>query len=356
MREWGLFAASRCNSNFRGALILTLAEFYILMNLNSQSPRPIPNFSSILKEASSGRANLINIFGDSFAASLAIFFARVRRFTRNQHLDIKLPLLLLVITFLGVSWLMFQSSYSINYGIDSATRPGRLTAPKGGFPLNNYTLLKDVGTLFGATITIFFAMSNMHREYHYKKRDKASAYVSVWHSKESMEIRNAVTALKDETFWNQHSVDFDLSSFNQCHSILADYKKSANGVEILQKMQSEILKKLYANTKDAKNLRDQVDLLLSLFEHMGLDVKERVVDSEYLKDYFYAVVVDNYEFFRKYIEYKQIRNSSRIACCNLVYLAQTWEKEGCTPELPRISLRPPIITSEDLKSVYDHKK
>jgi hypothetical protein len=88
---------------------------------------------------------------------------------------------------------------------------------------------------------------------------------------------------------------------------------------------------------------------------MGQDVKDHVTDSDYLKDYFYSIVVDTYELFRKYIEYAQISYSSRMLYCNIVFLAQTWEKEGNLPELPRICLRPPIITTDDLMDVFELK-
>jgi len=315
----------------------------------------VPNYSHILKEVSGGRANLINIFGDSLAANLAVFTARLRKFIRNRHLDINLPRTLLFLVFLIVAWLMIESTNNCK---DCST-----LAKKE--PLNNYELIKDIGALAGATITILFAMTNMHREYHYKKREKASTYVSAWHSQDYFTIRQVVDKLKSEVLWDIYPTRFNINVFDKCHSVVAGYKQNADGIEILQKVQSSILARLYTNhttdntddktKQDHRNEKDSVDCFLSFLEHMGQDVKEHVADSDYLKDYFYSIVVDNYELFRKYIEHKQIDRSNRMIYCNIIFLAQTWEKEGNLPELPRICLRPPIVTTEDLTNVYDLK-
>jgi hypothetical protein len=222
-------------------------------------------------------------------------------------------------------------------------------------PLKNYNLIKDLGAFAGATITILFAMTNMHREYHYKKREKASQYVSDWRSCDYSRIHQAVNTLKLELLWDKHPTRFNAAIFDRCHSAVAEYKRNADGIEMLQQVQSEILERLCGKNKKNEE-KHSVDSLLNFFEHMGLDVKNHVADSDYLKDYFYPIVVDTYELFRKYIEYVQIDRSSRITYCNIVFLAQTWEKEGDLPELPRICLRPPVITTEDLMKVFDHKK
>jgi len=156
---------------------------------------------------------------------------------------------------------------------------------------------------------------------------------------------------------------FDPVLFNKCHSVVAEYKKNADGIEILQHVQSGILKRLASKkyTNAQVNIpraaleeqqaieKDAVTSLLNFFEHMGLDVKNRVADSDYLKDIFYDALVDTYELFRKYIEYVQISRSTRMVYCNLIFLAQTWEKEGDLPTLPRICERPPVVTSEDME-------
>ena len=229
----------------------------------------------------------------------------------------------------------------------------------------SYDLIKDVGTLFGAMITILFVMKNMHREYHYKSRAKSSEYMSAWHSTEFSKLLVIVNQLKKDLFWDKHATGFDPVLFNKCHSVVADYKKNADGIEILQRVQSDILKRLASRkyTDAQVNIprgaldeqqaieKHAVSSLLNFFEHMGLDVKNKVADSDYLKDIFYDVLVDTYELFRKYIEYVQIVRSSRMVYCNLIFLAQTWEKEGDLPALPRICERPPVITSEDMETL-----
>jgi hypothetical protein len=309
-----------------------------------------PNYSHILKEASGGKANLVNIFGDSLAATLAVLGARFGKCIRNRHLDINLPCSLIFFIFVAVAWLMIKSPNNCKDCNTPANQSAKID------PLKNYELIKDVGTLAGATMTILFAMANMHREYHYKKREKASQYISIWHSQEFSSIRRIVNNLKSEVFWDDHPTQFNLSVFDRCHSIIGEYKQNADGIEILQSAQSAILKRLQnKRSKDHEAEKHAVDSFLSFLEHMGQDVKDHVTDSDYLKDYFYSIVVDTYELFRKYIEYAQISYSSRMLYCNIVFLAQTWEKEGNLPELPRICLRPPIITTDDLMDVFELK-
>jgi hypothetical protein len=308
-----------------------------------------PDYSKILKEASGGRANLISIFDDSFAAALAVLLARFRKFFRNRHLDISIPRTFIVLVFVTVAWSMIVNSNNFKDCSTSANQAAKIE------PYKNYDLIKDLGAFAGATITVLFAMTNMHREYHYKKREKASQYISDWRSFDNSSIRKTVNTLKSELFWDKHPTRFNPGIFDICHSAVAEYKRNADGVEMLQQVQSDILERLCGKHMN-NDEKHSVDSILSFFEHMGLDVKNHVADSDYLKDYFYAIVVDTYELFRKYIEHAQIDRSSRITYCNLVLLAQTWEKEGNLPELPRMCLRPPVITSDDLMKVFEHKK
>ena len=201
-------------------------------------------------------------------------------------------------------------------------------------------------------------MVNMHREYHFKQREKASEFIKRWQSGDMHEIVNTVGKFKTSMFWNKHPTQFDRDLFDVCHSVVAELKRNADGIETLQSVQSEILKSLYEKTNNPNETntrrqnKDAVDSLLDFFEHMGQDVKNHVADSDYLKDFFYSDVIDNYELFRKYLEYDQISKSKRSSYCNFVYLAQAWEKQGGLPVLPRICIRPPVITAEDLNRVY----
>ena len=167
-------------------------------------------------------------------------------------------------------------------------------------------------------------------------------------------LKRNIQGIFNEDFFDQHPTRFNHELFNKCHSILLELKKTPDGVTILEETQSRILERL-ENVGD-KSEKHNVQSVLSFFEHMGQDVKCNVADSDYLKDYFYAVVINYYEFFRKYIEFLQYDQSRRIRYCNFVYMAQTWEKEGFLPELPTICNRPLVITSTDLNKIYMARK
>ena len=216
---------------------------------------PPPDYSEILKEASGGRANLINIFGDSFAAALAVLAARFKKFFRHRHLDINVPRTLIFLVFATVAWLMIESSNNCRDCIKPAEQAAKIE------PFKNYDLIKDLGAFAGATITVLFAMTNMHREYHYKKREKASQYISDWRSFDDSNIRKTVNALKSELFWDKHPTRFDLGVFDRCHSAVADCKRNADGIEMLQEVQSDILKRLCGKNKN-NDEKDSVDSLL----------------------------------------------------------------------------------------------
>jgi hypothetical protein len=259
----------------------------------TNKPQP-QDYPQILKEASGGRANLINIFGDSFEATLAALVARFRKFFRNRHLDIHIPRSSIALVFVVVAWLMTESSS--NYK-GYSTPPNQIARIE---PLKNYDLIKDLGAFAGAAITVLFAMTNMHREYHHKKREKASQYISKWLSADYSCIRQVVNSLKHEILWDRHPTRFNADIFDICHSAVAEYKRNADGIEMLQKIQSEVLVRL-CGKKKKKDEKHSVDSLLSFFEHMGQDVKNHVADSDYLKDYYYPVVIETYELFRKSI-------------------------------------------------------
>jgi hypothetical protein len=308
-----------------------------------------PDYPSILRQASGGKAGLKTIFGDSLASLVAEIGVRSRRFFRNRHLDLLIPVSILVLSASSVALIMTQQHYRNS---QETTAAG---SNKEGFSSEEYKFINDLALLVGATITILFTMMSMHREYHYKKREKASEYIRAWNSTDFADTLVRVGDLRSELFWDKHPTEFDPNLFDICHSAVGEFKRNANGVETLQKVQSDILRKLYDGGSGSKDLKNAVDQLLDFFEHMGLDVKNHVADSEYLKDFFFATVIDNYELFRKYIEQIQISRSGRSYYCNFVYLAQTWEKEGTMPKLPRICLRPPIVTEEDMEYVYEKR-
>jgi hypothetical protein len=202
----------------------------------------------------------------------------------------------------------------------------------------------EVVTFLSAGVGVLFAMTNLHNQYHYRKLEAASKYIEQWNSEDFHQSRLKLRDVTNEEFYRKHPIAFNEENFNTCHSELIELKGSPDGIETLKLVQSNILYRLLSKKEEAQN----VEKILSFFEHMGQDVKCNVADSEYLKDYFYLVVINYYEFLRKYIEYHQFRRCHRLIFSNFVYLAQTWEKAGTPLSLPKICRRPLVLTSSDL--------
>lgn len=254
---------------------------------------------------------------------------KIRKLIRVLHLDINIPIGILLLILLGSSMQMIKNKKS------------------------DYELVKDLGALTGVGWGILFAMSSLHGQYHYNKRGKASEYIEEWRSDKMVTLRRITKEIFKEAFFEEYPTPFNPNLFNKCHSILTELKKTPDGIEILEEAQSKILERLEKTGNEEE--KHKVQSLLSFFEHMGQDVKSDVADSDYLKDYFYAIVISHYEFFRKYVEYEQYDTSCRLKYCNFVYMAQTWEKEGFLPELPKICNRPLVITSRDIKKIKKAK-
>ena len=85
-----------------------------------------------------------------------------------------------------------------------------------------------------------------------------------------------------------------------------------------------------------KNRRD-IYTILEFFEHMGLDVKLDVVDENYLKEFFFVVITNYYEIFKKFICYRNEKFNNKIVYCNFVYLAQLWEQHRLPPRADKNS-------------------
>lgn len=259
--------------------------------------------------------------------SLVIFLEtcqlKLKTLLKRQHLDINLPR--------GVVVLTIIISLSVI-----------LTDQKKSW----YERVKDLAPIVGVGSTLLYAMSNAHAAYHYKKREKSSSYINEWCSERMLEHQVVIGNMFRQVFDAKHESRFNALLFNRCHSRAVELKRSPDGIQKLESIQTEILFRILK--KENAREKQAVNAALVLFEHMGQDVKERVADSEYLKDFFYGLLLSYYEFLRKYIEYLQYCNSCRVRFCNFVYLAQTWEKEGDLPELPRICYRPLVITSADI--------
>ena len=259
---------------------------------------------------------------------------RFRNYYRRFHLDINIPRSILFFLLVGSLYMILTDT---NCTDNKNCR-------------DNYEKAKDTGTILGAGIGILFAMTTLHNQYHYNKLSRSSKYVEKWYGEEFSKVLEKIRPLVTEEFYSQSPQTFNSKLFNTCYSSILELKKSTDGRQTLQVFQTNILKRLLNNHDEIKIAHQ----LFDFFEHMGQDVKLHVADSEYLKDFFYEIVITYYELFRKYIEYCQVRDCNRSIHCNFAYIAQTWEKEGHPPELPSICKRPLIITYNDLKLSSTH--
>ena len=291
--------------------------------------QPSPDHSKNLQDTNLAGYRHLILPGRSPILALESFLVKLRKFVRTQHLDINIPRALIIIILLGSIILMTKRQK------------------------DDYELVKDLGALTGVGTGIIFAMSNLHNQYHDKKRSRASEYIQEWRSENMIPFRRSTKNIFVQVFFDQYPTRFNSNLFNKCGSVLLELKKTPDGVENLEEAQSKILVRLLSKNHDTE--RHEIQVVLSFFEHMGQDVKCNVADSDYLKDYFFSIVINHYEFLRKYIEYEQYDRSRRLKYCNFVYLAQTWEKEGFVPELPRICNRPLVITAKDIQKANEAK-
>ena len=125
---------------------------------------------------------------------------------------------------------------------------------------------------------------------------------------------------------------FDARQFNEAKNTLADFKSTPGKLAMLATMQTECMESLYQ--KDNKKVREALNEILNFIEGLSQDVKLNVADPDYLKDYFYYIVLDNYQFLRKYIESEQFT-------------------DGSPPILPAICKRPLILTPTDLEKLKE---
>ena len=297
------------------------------------------------------------------------------------HFDLVMPLLTVSSFTILAAWFMIQAQHpdspgkqssgvSLIQGAAAATSHAistdNLRLSLAPFNLarlsSNYELVRDLATLFGASITIQFGLLGLHREYHGKKLQRSSDYMRHWFSNlEATDIK--LNEFLDSLEADGQMAPTDWKLFNIYHSQYTELKRSADGLDQLSRLQSKILVELCKQSAAASPQHGgdeprPIELLhnvLNFFENVGLDIKNNVADPDYLKEYFYSTVVDYYELFRKYIEYSQFRHNSRQTLCNFVYLAQTWEREGVRPIIPRICIRPLVITKADIAAVRDHQ-
>lgn len=203
--------------------------------------------------------------------------------------------------------------------------------------------------IFGVWATWLSFGIGAHRDRHYRTLERSSDYIKSWQSHEMKGYRAMVRSFRDKLQSKYGVKTFDPRQFNEAKNTLADFKSTPGKLAMLARMQTECMESL--NRKENEKVREALNEILNFIEVLGQDVKLNVADPDYLKDYFYYIVLDNYQFFRKYIESTQFTNGSRVTWCNLVYLAHTWEKEKVPPVLPAICQRPLILTQADLESL-----
>jgi hypothetical protein len=201
--------------------------------------------------------------------------------------------------------------------------------------------------VIGVTASILASLNGSHSDRHYRKVVRASDYVKAWTSEPFATFRLELGEYKkpiiDEFVHNFHNP----KDFDRLRNSLADLKSTPARISELSSLQSRILKDLHVPKN--KEIKRALDEVLNFFEAMGQDVKLAVVDSDYLKEYFYSTVMNNYQLARKYIEYTEYTLGSRATWCNFVYLAQTWEKENVPPVIPRVCVRPLVLTEHDIE-------
>lgn len=203
--------------------------------------------------------------------------------------------------------------------------------------------LLNTAAIVGAAGALLWTANGIHNQYHDNLLSRASHYASAWYGEDLSKDLEIVRNLANEEFDRNHN---GLPSILENKNIVPVLALKYGGLTSLQKLsniQTEIAKKVLSD----RHKRESVEKIFSLFEQMGMDVKFGVVDSEYLKDIFYLIVIKYYELFRKYIEYNQNLYDSRFIWCNFVYLAHTWEKEAYAPSIPGICVRKSILTKQE---------
>ena len=275
-------------------------------------------------------------------------FSWFRKFYYRQHLDFVLQMLLFLGLFIGLpSYLVSElQDLELNKSVDREF------------------LLDFASTMFVGG-GLFFTAKSLHSQYHYQKETKASEYVSLWYGEELAEPLETIKKIKDEEFdsnplvQNSPSIicncpfwleqNYNLAPSDVCNCLVLDLKQQGIiGInQTLSKIQSKILARLLANSQEAK----YVDRIFNFFEQIGEDIRLNVADRHYLKDFFYMVIINYYELFRKYIEYKQRKVGNKFTLCNFVYLAHHWEKQLIPPEIPEICQREWWLTKDEYTAI-----
>lgn len=233
----------------------------------------------------------------------------------------------------------------IGFSVVSVLRQTDIKTPEG------QSNILSTAAIIGAAGALLWTANGIHNQYHDALLSRSSQYVEAWYSEDFNRALHVIRALTWDEFDKKHD---GKPSILEDKNIVPVLELKYGGLESLRKLsnaQTEIAKRIISD----KEIKESVGKIIDFFEQMGMDVKFKIVDSEYLKDFFYLIAIRYYELFRKYIEYMQNFYDSRFIYCNFVYLAQTWEKEAYAPSIPKICVRKTILTKEECELLSSSK-
>ena len=283
------------------------------------------NYGKDLDEINLTRFRQIAQPENSFIIALNDFLNQFRFRLRQSHLaDFQIPAFIITSSAAALVMVLLGSSR------DWATKTEKTLA------------------VIGVTASILASLNGSHSDRHYRKVVRASDYVKAWTSEPLATFRHNLGDYKEPIIDEFVHNLYNPKDFDRLRNSLADLKSTPARISVLSALQSRILKDLLEPKN--KEIKRALNEVLNFFEAMGQDVKLAVVDSDYLKEYFYSAVMNNYQLARKYIEHTEYRLGSRATWCNLVYLAQTWEKENVPPVIPRVCIRPLVLTEHDVEN------
>lgn len=173
--------------------------------------------------------------------------------------------------------------------------------------------LTDLSQFIGAEVgllTLAYAALNLRNEHVRLKRARSSWYVQKWYSFEA----------------DGHIVDTKK---------LRERIDKANTKEKSRRIYEKEIETWKESRPHDVPLRRKLNTVLNLFEQMGQEVKFGVADEEYLKDFFFYIVVKNYDSFRLLINSARERREVPELYCNFEALAKYWVKRGppCPPDI-----------------------
>jgi hypothetical protein len=249
-------------------------------------------------------------------------YRNLKELCRNMHLD-KNIWNAFIITFMTIPIILFLWNF------------------EGDFKdKQNQGNILNLAMLTGTAGALLWTANGIHRQYHQNLLSKASRYIEEWYSDD---LKNSIEAIRDLTDSPLEQICDGRISQSEGFEAESPILVIKNGLlkdGMIEGEPSRKLLDLYEaqvdiarKILDADGLEADVERIFSFFEQMGQDVKFGIVDSEYLKDFFYLIVIRYYESCRVYIEALQDRYSYCVYC-NFVYLAQKWEKEDMPPRIP----------------------